>query len=329
MSQPTVSLVIVTYNAVEFLDGLFASITAQTYPIHEVVVIDNSPNSATVDALKKITGVPLSIFPQTENLDFDKGYNLGIEKTTGEYICILNQDLTMDAHAIEELVAYLESDFSVGAASPALLRFGSSVEHPVIDAMGISMTRSRIFRNIGEGEKHALPKIPYYVFGLTGAAICFRRSALDSVRAVNNEVFDPLFVAYKEDVDISYRFHHAGFNLSIVPSSVMFHKRTAQELKEVSLRESRRQKSFRIRGNSLKNHWWVLLKNEPWSTLCIHALWILPLELARFFYILLLEPSTLRILPKAFQQLPEIMRKRKNILSRSRISPAQLRSWIQ
>ncbi|MCW1930125.1 MAG: glycosyltransferase family 2 protein [Candidatus Kerfeldbacteria bacterium] len=329
MTRPTVSLVIATYNGAEFIEELLASIRAQTYPIHELIVVDNASTDATLRMLKAVVGIPLFIFPQTTNLDFDKGYNLGIEKTTGEYVCILNQDLVMDPRAIEELVNYLESHRSVGAASPALLRFGSDLGHPIIDSLGISISRSRIFKNIAEGEHRALPEKPQYVFGLTGAALCMRRSALEAVSGVTQEFFDPLFVAYKEDVDISYRFRHAGYDLALVPSSVMFHKRTAQELREISVMKARRQKSFRIRGNSLKNHWWVLIKNEPWSTLCMHALWIVPLELARLCYILLCEPSTLRILPTAAKQLPAMLHKRQKILSHSHISPRQLRSWIQ
>lgn len=326
---PKVSIVIATYNGEQFVEGWCESLKKQTYPLHEIIIIDNSLNSKTLEALEKVEAIQLRIFPQGKNLDFDAGYNLGMMKSTGDYVCILNQDLVMEHDAIEKLVTYMEAHPKVGVTSPALLRFGCTLEHPVIDALGLTLNKSRTFRNISEGERMALPTAPFEVFGLSGAVMCFRREALDALYAVSNEYFDELFVAYKEDVDLSYRLRHLGFTLAVVPQSVMYHKRTAQELKELSLLEQRAQKTFRIRGNSLKNQWWVLLKNEPWGNLILHAPWIFGIEFAKLLYITFTEPSTLKILPKAFSQLPRILLKRRAILTHSVISPKDIRLWIQ
>lgn len=330
----TLSLVIVTYNGEEFMQPLFDSLKKQDRIPDEVIVIDNSTDGGVTAKAAQAAYPQARILPQKENLDFSRGYNAGIAASTGDYVLIMNQDMTLAPNAISHLLHRMESDSTLGALAPKLRRIRDGVaESTILDGMGIVGTHSRRFRNIGEGEEDTGQYDEARIFGLSGAAMFFRKEALSDIAAHGgggeHEYFDADFIAYKEDIDMSYRLRHRGWNLGVEPQAIIYHKRTAQELKDSEgLRADRKAKSFRIRGNSWRNHQWTIIKNEPLVNILLHGPWIACYEAAKFLYVLLFETSTAKIYPSFLQGIPRMLRKRRAILSSSKISARDLRKWF-
>lgn len=333
----SVSVVVATYFGYEYMQGLFESLAQQTHQPHEIIIIENSDDKPTRDAIRRYATPQTQIYSQERNLDFALGYNVGMQKATADYILILNQDLILEPNAIEELLKVLDSDERIAAVAPKLLRLEEGEKTAIIDAMGLVADKKRRFTNRGEGEQDRgqYDNIKE-VFGLSGTAVLFKRKALEDVTKHSGgelqEYFDNAFIAYKEDVDLSYRFHHRGWKMAIAPRAILYHKRTAQETKQSTtkgLRANREQKSFRIRGNSLRNQWWILIKNEPLANLIVHSPWIGYYECGKLLYILFNEPSTLKIVPSFFKHLPQMLRKRQAILNSSTITSSTLRHWFR
>jgi GT2 family glycosyltransferase len=63
------------------------------------------------------------------------------------------------------------------------------------------------------------------VFLFCGAAVCFRREALEEVG-----VFDDDFFMYYEDTDLSWRFQAAGWTVRYVPDAVVRHLHSASSV---------------------------------------------------------------------------------------------------
>ncbi len=323
MAKEGVSVVVATFNGEEYMGPFLASLEAQTRQSDEIIIIDNSPNTLTQEAIKA-TGTEVRLFPQDHNLDFSAGYNAGMRLSEYEMVLVLNQDMEVDPRMIERLVKWMEDHPRCGAVAPLLLRSESE-----IDARGISVKRSRKYSNIDEGRpvERISSKQP---FGVSGAAILFRRSALHDIAenggGGEQEFFDEQFVAYKEDIDISYRLHHRGWEVSVCEEAVAYHVRTARdEDGDTGVIRARKNKNYRINGNSYRNQFWVLLKNEPLANLLLHAPLIVGYELLKTVFIALVEPSTLRILPSLLRGLPKILRKRRYILGSSLLGPGALR----
>jgi GT2 family glycosyltransferase len=238
----------------------------------------------------------------------------------------------------EELLLAIEADKDMGAVAPKLLRLESaqsgdaSSSDRIIDSMGITSDRSHRFWNRGEGEVDRGQYDNTTPFGLAGTAVLFRREALNDIAAngggKRHEYCDEDFVAYKDDVDVSYRLRHRGWNIAIAPKAVAYHQRTAREEKSVGLLAGRRKKSFRIRGNSLRNHWFCLIKNEPAGNLLRAMPWIFWYECRKLVFVVFCEPSTLRILPSTWRLLMRMLRKRSAILGSSQISHRTLRGFF-
>ncbi|EKD78570.1 MAG: hypothetical protein ACD_41C00320G0001, partial [uncultured bacterium] len=94
MTQPIVSLVVLSYNSARHLPALFASIRAQTYQPLEVIVVDNASTDGTVTWLTQqqiVSDVKLIL--NEKNVWFAQGNNQGIQQATGEFIYICNDDI--------------------------------------------------------------------------------------------------------------------------------------------------------------------------------------------------------------------------------------------
>lgn len=101
-----ISVVIPTYNAEQYIDGLLKSLIEQTVR-PEIVVIDSSSSDRTVEIAESRGAKVLRIRKE----DFNHGgtRNLGVEKTSGDLVVFLTQDaMPSDPDCIANLTRPLE-----------------------------------------------------------------------------------------------------------------------------------------------------------------------------------------------------------------------------
>ena len=82
--KPLISIVTATYNAAAHLQGLIASIKAQTDRDFEWVVADGSSSDDTLDILKRIEGVSMLVDSQPDYGIYD-AFNRAIKLARGDY----------------------------------------------------------------------------------------------------------------------------------------------------------------------------------------------------------------------------------------------------
>lgn len=328
-----ISVLITAYNAVEDIRALLGSIRAQTVAPDEIILVDNSDGDD-VFVMVQNRYPEVTVVKQTKNLDFAAGYNTAIKHSTQEYLVIVNQDVVLEPCCIEQLSRVLQKYPACGAVSPVILRMDpAGNKTTVIDSVGVTGTRSRRFDNIGEGEDISARKLmpgSAEVFGFSGAVVMVRRAALEDVAHICNgqdEYIDESFVAYKDDVDLSYRFQHRGWTVRIDHDARAYHKRSVRAEGETA-RERRKARSLRERGNSYRNHWWTLFKNEPIQNLLLHSPWIAFYELQKLTYILLFERDLLPYVWKMLRNIPQVAGKRRQVLTSSKISATTIRQWF-
>ncbi|MBN2643632.1 MAG: glycosyltransferase, partial [Victivallales bacterium] len=92
-----VSIVILTFNQLEYTKKCIASIKKHTPEEHEIVFIDNGSTDGTVKWLRKLAAENSNyrLIENRENLGFAKGCNQGIEAARGEYVLLLNNDVVV------------------------------------------------------------------------------------------------------------------------------------------------------------------------------------------------------------------------------------------
>lgn len=226
LREPTVAVVILTWNGQEDTLRCLASLAESTWPRLRVYVADNASSDGTEAEVREQ-------FPEVEfiqngsNLGFAGGNNTGIAAAIdrgANLVLLLNNDTVVPPDAVGDLVRTLAESPRAGACSPVLpyladpqrLWFAGSHYDP---ARGHSGRNSAY-----ETGAAPLPDEPVEVDRLVGAAMLVRA---DVIRAVGS--LDPDLFYLHEDVDWSLRIRAAGHTLLLDPRVAIPHAVAASQ----------------------------------------------------------------------------------------------------
>ena len=109
----SVSVIIPTYNRSAFLKSALESVTSQSYPIKEILVIDDGSTDQTVENLTP--NFKSVIFIRQENQGVSAARNTGIKKATGKWIALLDSDDLWTVGKIEKQIAHLRQNPKIKA----------------------------------------------------------------------------------------------------------------------------------------------------------------------------------------------------------------------
>jgi len=100
-----ISVIIPSYNSAPYLPETLASVFAQTYPVHEIIVVDDGSSDNTEEVLRayreRITYV------KQANAGVSCARNNGIERATGNWMAFLDSDDVWAVQKLERQVAFL------------------------------------------------------------------------------------------------------------------------------------------------------------------------------------------------------------------------------
>jgi len=117
MLQKNISVVIPCYNSEKSILKCLQSVIGQSYPVHEVLVVDDGSTDNTSELIinfinqNKLYG-KVFLFKQ-KNSGPSAARNFGISKSKGEYIAFLDSDDYWKDDKIEIQMSYIEKDESI------------------------------------------------------------------------------------------------------------------------------------------------------------------------------------------------------------------------
>lgn len=209
-----VSAVIVGYNSREWLPGCLESLAAQTYPAHEVIVVDNGSSDGTADWLS--AAYPDVRLIRLSGGSFAAAVNTGITAATGDDYLILNPDVVLEATALAWMLRACVSE-SRCAAAAAKLRFMWAPAF--LNGLGNFVGAA------GYGTDSALGHLDLGQFDdwddLPSACFAATLLAGDAVQKVG--LLDPGFPMYYEDSEWCYRARLLGYRIRAAPQAVVYH----------------------------------------------------------------------------------------------------------
>jgi len=100
-----VSIIITTKNSARTLEACLRSVRDQTYRPIEIIVVDNHSADETLAIAKKYADRVLQAGPER-----CAQRNAGIRESTGEYVCIIDSDMTLQNDVIEKCVAAISRE---------------------------------------------------------------------------------------------------------------------------------------------------------------------------------------------------------------------------
>lgn len=222
-------------------------IAAQPNLDYEIIVVDNNSNDGTLEMIDTLfdeqTGFetqqilplpkdlkipPIKTIQAGSNDGFGAGHNVGIKKSSGKYILVINPDVAVVPGALEQMFSFMEQDESVGMIAPRLINPDGSVQY---SCRRFPKFLTPVYRRTFFGKfSFAKPFLSDYLMKdfnhksnvevdwLFGACLLIRKSVMDKVG-----VFDERFFMYFEDLDLCRRFWEANFKVVYFAQVEMVH----------------------------------------------------------------------------------------------------------
>lgn len=329
-----VSVNLITWNGKKYLPYCLDAIGKQTFKDFSLLILDNGSTDGTMEFLKnfKFQIANYKIVFNDKNAGFAAGHNKALHMSDSEYVLVLNQDIILEPNFLEVIVNFLDTHPGVGAVTGKLLQwnFEKNKKTNIIDSCGLKIFKNHRIVELGAGEADDKKwNTSREVFGVSGAAPVYRRTALEDV-ASSGEFFDKDFFSYKEDIDLAYRLCLFGWKSWFLPEAVAYHDRTARGSgeKNIDTARQRKSKSIFVNYHSYKNHLFFLFKNVPAGIWWRYGYRIKWYEFKKLIYLLFFERQTLKAWGEFFKKLPVMRKKRKWIMRHKKIGVKEIKQWL-
>ena len=259
---PRISVIIVNYNGLSYLDTCLSSVLRQDYPDYEIIFVDNASSDGSLEYIRaKYPG--LVFVPNAVNNGYSGGVNAGLAVARGEYVVPLNMDTEVAGNWLSELIKFMEGNPQAGAACPKVLILG---KQGVINCTGLNLHVSGLgfcrqlhHHDVPGGE-------PQVVNGISGCSYMIKSDLFRHMGGAPEYCF-----MYNDDVVISWLLALMGYRLYYLPSSVIYHRYRLSMTPE---------KFFHLE----KNRIYLLFSIFRWYTLLLLSPLLLVIEAMIFAY---------------------------------------------
>jgi GT2 family glycosyltransferase len=226
------SIISVNFNQPLVTLDFLKSVKQNTEPENtELILVDNGSRENHEAAY--LLEYPGLIYIRSEkNLGFAGGNNLGIERATGDYLLLLNNDTEITDNLIAELTGEMEQNPEIGMISPLIVFYDAP---DVIQYAGFTEMNYLTCRNAGIGSmeinKGQYDRDSRETAFCHGAAMMCRRADLAQVGLMHDDFF-----LYYEELDWCEKFKRAGKKIWFNGRTKIYHKESMSVGKESSIK---------------------------------------------------------------------------------------------
>ncbi len=176
MPSARITALIPTYNSERYIRAAVDSVLTQTYPAHEVIVVDDGSTDRTQEALASY-GDRVRYIRQV-NAGPPVARNTGLTQATGDWIALLDSDDLWVPEKLELQIDYLQRHPSCGLVYTDMKTF---------DDAGIIEESVKISRNLTLPSGHIFPEMFAETLFQT-SAVLVRKSCIDTVGGFDTDL---------------------------------------------------------------------------------------------------------------------------------------------
>jgi len=218
------AIVILNWNTKDFLRMFLPPLLHSIENVEgaEVIVADNASTDGSLTVMKEE-------FPSVRTLSFEKnlgftgGYNKAFEQIDSDLFVLINSDIEVSEGWLQPLIRWMQSHPECSACAPKLHswqergRFEyAGAAGGYIDRYGYPFCRGRVLKYLEDD--HGQYDTPADVFWATGACLMVRSKVFRELGGL-----DERFFAHMEEIDLCWRMQLAGYKVTVVPESVVYH----------------------------------------------------------------------------------------------------------
>ncbi len=223
------SIIIIEYHCMQQVKECVESINVYLHDVNkECVVISNSEYTESVikNFKDELSGV--DIINAEGNLGYAGGVNLGIKKTTGDYLYVLNPDCLLTDSNILKIINEMEKDLDWAMTGPKVIDENNIVQpscRRFPKPWTFLMVRSVLSKLPGANKERARYLMEDFkrdtvedVDWVSGGAALVKSSAIEKMGGMDERYF-----LYMEDVDWCHNCWICGLKVKYSPQSVVIH----------------------------------------------------------------------------------------------------------
>lgn len=194
-----VSLYIPCYNSQNYIRRCLESIFSQTYPIKEVIVVDDGSGDRTLQIAKKF---PVKVIQHNQNLGLAAARNTAIKSASGDFIASVDSDCILDSDWLLNIMQEFKSKKVAGV--------GGMLKDP---STGNAVDGWRAAHMVQHwGDKKARPLF------LSGSNTVFTKESLWKAG-----LYDEKYKTAYDDWNISLKVKEKGFIIKYNPNAKVYH----------------------------------------------------------------------------------------------------------
>lgn len=254
-----ISIIIPNYNGKALLKKNLPKVfrSLEGY-VSEVIVVDDASED---ESIKFLRTQKVKILRNLKNKGFSTTVNKGVKAAKGEFIILLNTDVSPERNFLKPLLEHFKdyNVFAVGCLDKSYEK-GKIVER----GRGLGKwNRGFLVHSRGEVDKNNT----LWVSGGSGA---FSRSIWNKLGGFN-ELYNPF---YWEDIDLSYRAQKSGYKVLFEKRSIVDHRHEEGVIKKTY-------SDFKIKSIAYRNQFIFVWENATDLSLQFYHVLFLPYHFAR------------------------------------------------
>ena len=232
--QPLLSLIVLTRDRVGLLTNCITGLLEGTdYKNIEIIIVDNgSVESSTLGYLEAITQKSnVKVIREPSEFNFSRLNNLAVKHAKGEYIGLINNDISViDPGWLHEMMGHLLRD-EVGIVGPKLLYENNTIQHAGV-ILGLGGVAGHAFRHQPHHSRGYDDRLVLcqQLSCVTAACLLTKKSIYNEVGGLNET---SLKVAFN-DVDYCLKVRELGYKLIWTPFATLYHLESASRSSDLS-----------------------------------------------------------------------------------------------
>ena len=203
------SAIIPLYNRPDEIEELLESLTQQSYPNFEVVIIEDGSTDDAKEIVQQFSEKLSIQYHVKENGGQGFARNVGFELAKGDYFVIFDSDAIIPVHYFQAVEDYLNESYVDAFGGPDAAHTSFT---PMQKAISYSMTSLFTTGGIRGREKHVGQFHP-------------RSFNMGLSREVYEKVGGFVITRMGEDIEFSIRIINNGFKTALIPNAFIYHKR--------------------------------------------------------------------------------------------------------
>ncbi len=232
------TVILITWNSVCYIEECINSLLLSVSNINsEIIVVDNGSTDETLDLLSNYSS-QITLLRNDTNQGVGAARNKAIKKAQGEYIWILDIDTIVNKNAIEQMLAYIESNKNCGLCACKLVSESGEVQdscrkYPLIKYKIMNVLSSKLgnISFLGTLKRYVDRKNstqfyaeslagnePFTVEYVIGACQLTKKSLIEKVGYIDDNIFYG-----PEDADLCIRISRLGYSIACLPSVSIIH----------------------------------------------------------------------------------------------------------